>query len=58
MLYFIQYLLIILFTVYVFTKSLAYGLYEIKSQNNKYGGISVIVFSFIVCICILIFILI
>ena len=58
MLYFIQYLLIILFTVYVFIKSLSYGLYEIKSQNNKYGGISVIVFSFIVCICILIFILI
>lgn len=34
------------FTIFLFCKVIAYGLYEIKSENNLFGGICTIVFSF------------
>lgn len=34
---------IFLIGLYVFTKTISYGLYEIKNNNNKFSGILVIV---------------
>lgn len=47
----LYHILFSLFTIYVFVESVSYGIFEIKSQNNKLGGISVITFS-IFCILI------
>lgn len=47
---FIYHFIFIAVTVFVLLKTISYGLYEIKAQNNKYGGISVIVFSIVVVI--------
>lgn len=38
-------ILTIILTTIIFIKTLSYGLYEIKENNNKTGGISVIAFS-------------
>lgn len=38
-------ILTIILTTIIFIKTLSYGLYEIKGNNNKTGGISVIAFS-------------
>lgn len=38
------------FTIYVLLKAIGYGIYEIKNENNRYGGIFVITFS---CFCII-----
>ena len=35
----------LLFTVALLCKVVAYGLYEIKNENNFFGGICTIVFS-------------
>lgn len=40
---------IIILSLYIFFKTLYYGIYEIK-QNNKVPGISIIVFSVILLI--------
>ena len=45
----IEFVMFIGFIVYVFIKSIAYGIYEIKQQNNKAGGIFVICFSLFCC---------
>ncbi len=45
----IEFIIFIGFIVYVFIKSLAFGIYEIKQQNNKVGGIFVICFSLFCC---------
>lgn len=45
-----EYLLFILFTIYIFIKALAYAIYEIKVEKNKFGGISIIFVSLSVCI--------
>ena len=37
-----EYLFFVLFTIFAFTKALSYGIYEIKQENNKIGGIFVI----------------
>lgn len=37
--------LFLFFTIFILLKTVFYGLYEIKTQNNKSGGIGVIVFS-------------
>ncbi len=42
--------LFLLFSIFVLLKSVFYALYEIKSQNNKSGGIAVIVFSVLVLV--------
>ena len=56
MLNFIQYVLFIIFSIYVFIKTLAYALYEIKTENNKFGGITIIVFLSIICLGINLFV--
>lgn len=43
----IEFFLFIGFTIYVFFKTLAYALYEIKQEDNKTGGIMVICFTVI-----------
>ena len=42
---FIYDLLFVLISLYVLIKTIYYGIYEIKQNNNKTGGISVIAFS-------------
>lgn len=39
-----------LFSIYVLLKTIYYGIYEIKQENNKSGGIVVITFSTLVII--------
>ena len=40
-------ILIIILSIIIFIKTLNYGIYEIKSNNNKSGGITVIITSII-----------
>lgn len=40
--------LFIIFNIYVLLKIIFYALYEIKTQENKSGGIAIIVFSIII----------
>ena len=40
--------LFIIFSIYVLLKTILYALYEIKTQENKSGGIAIIVFSIII----------
>lgn len=47
---FIYDLLFVLISLYVLIKTIYYGIYEIKQNNNKTGGIVVISFSVIVFI--------
>lgn len=47
---FIYHFTFIIVTIFVLIKTISYGLYEIKTQNNKSGGIAVICFSIIVVI--------
>ena len=37
-----MFIFLILIGIYVFFKTVSYGIYEIKSNNNKSGGIVVI----------------
>ena len=46
----LQFILFIIVIIFIFLKVVAYGLYEIKQENNKFGGITVIVFSLVVSI--------
>lgn len=39
------YIIFLFFTLYAFKHALAYGLYEIKQEKNKLGGIIIICFS-------------
>lgn len=41
---FLEFIVFIVFCLYVLKESISYGIYEYKNQN-KFGGISVIVFS-------------
>lgn len=43
-------LVFFVFSIFILIKSIAYGLYEIKQEKNKFGGISVICFNFLVII--------
>lgn len=45
-----MFLFIILLSIWVCIKTISYGLFEIKENNNKFGGITVIVFSIIALI--------
>ena len=40
----------IIISIYFCIRAIAYGLYEIKNENNKSGGITVISFSILVTI--------
>ena len=42
--------LFLIFSVFVLLKSIFYALYEIKTQNNKSGGVALSCFSVIVII--------
>lgn len=44
----LQFVLFVVVNIFIFIKVLAYGLYEIKQENNKFGGITVIIFSLLV----------
>ena len=46
----LQFILFIIVIIFIFLKVVAYGLYEIKQENNKFGGITVIEFSLLVSI--------
>lgn len=43
---FIEFMFFILFYLFVLIQSICYGYYEIKTNDNKFGGIFTIVFSF------------
>ena len=47
---FIYHFTFIIVTIFVLIKTISYGLYEIKTQNNKSGGIAVICFAIVVVI--------
>lgn len=47
--YFFNFLFFI-FSILVLLKSVFYALYEIKSQDNKSGGVAVLVFSVVVLV--------
>ena len=49
MLSIVYHVLFFLFTVYVLIESISYTIFEIKEQNNKFGGTCVMLFS-IFCI--------
>jgi len=42
--------LFLMFSIFVLLKSIFYALYEIKTENNKSGGVALICFSIIVII--------
>ena len=42
--------LFLIFSIFVLLKSIFYALYEIKTQDNKSGGIAVIWFTIVVLI--------
>lgn len=46
----LQFVLFVIVNIFIFIRVLAYGLYEIKQENNKFGGITVIVFSLLVAV--------
>ena len=46
----LQFILFVIVIIFIFLKVVSYGLYEIKQENNKFGGITVIVFSLFVSI--------
>ena len=41
----IYHILFSIFTIYVLINSSSYGFYEINSENNKTGGITIIAFT-------------
>lgn len=42
---------LILIGLYILLKTVSYGIYEIKNNNNKFGGILVIVIRYNKCYC-------
>ena len=46
----LQFVLFVIVNIFIFIRVLAYGLYEIKQENNKFGGITVIIFSLLVAV--------
>lgn len=47
---FVYHFTFIVVTIFILIKTISYGLYEIKTQDNKSGGIAVICFSIIVVV--------
>jgi len=41
----IFHVLFLIFTLYVLVNTISYGIYEFKNEDNKYGGICVIIFT-------------
>ena len=46
----VHYIIFFLITLYILLKVIGYGIYEIKQEHNKFGGIVVITFSCFVVI--------
>ncbi len=44
MINFLEFIVFIVFCLYVFKTAISYGIYEFKNQN-KFGGVTVILFS-------------
>lgn len=44
----IEFIIFLLFNIYVLVYTFSYGIYEFKTNNNKFGGISIIIFAIIV----------
>lgn len=40
----------VIVTIFILIKTIFYGMFEIKTQNNKSGGIAVICFSIVVIV--------
>lgn len=45
--------IVILLSIYFFFKTLYYGIFEIKNQNNKISGICIIVFSIVLLVALI-----
>lgn len=45
---FIYHFIFIIATIIILLKAISYGIYEIKNEKNKHGGIAVISFSVLV----------
>ena len=45
----VHYIIFLLITIYILLKVIGYGIYEIKQENNKFGGIAFISFSLYNC---------
>lgn len=43
----LYHIIFVIITLFILIKTIFYGLYEINTQNNKNGGISVILFSIV-----------
>lgn len=41
----IYHVFFLIFTIYVLFNSISYGIYEIKKEKNKSGGITLIIFT-------------
>lgn len=41
----IYHIVFLLFTIYILFHTISYGIYEIKEQDNKSGGITTIIFT-------------
>lgn len=50
----LEFIIYILFLIYILISSIYYAVYEIKEKNNKFGGVSVITFT-IISVCLGIF---
>lgn len=46
----IYHIVFIVVTFFILFKTIFYGIYEINMQNNKFGGVCVILFSILVTI--------
>lgn len=46
----LYHIVFIIITIFILLKTIFYGLYEIKTQNNKSGGIAIICFSILVIV--------
>jgi|GEM_PF-3804394 len=43
----VHFTVLLIFSIYIVIRTIAYAIYEIKEKKNKFGGISVIVFCLI-----------
>lgn len=43
--YFLYHFIFIIVTIFILIRTIFYGLYEVNTENNKYGGIAIICVS-------------
>lgn len=44
----IEFIIFLIFNLYILIYTFSYGIYEFKTNNNKFGGIYIIIFAIIV----------